>query len=88
MTGNEFKTARKTRLKYSQADLAIAMQTPKRTLQDIEAQGDQQIRGIYAACIELLIWKDQVTMQGIIEAVDRDLARRYPAGIPATAERP
>ncbi len=60
MTGNEFKLARKLRLKYSQAELAIAMKTSKRTLQDIEAQGDKEIKGVYAVCIELLIWKGVV----------------------------
>lgn len=81
MTGHEFKTARKARLKYSQAELAIAMQTPKRTIQDIEALADQDIRGVYAACIELLIWKDAVVMQGIKEAVEQSLDRQYPNGI-------
>lgn len=81
MTGNEFKLARKLRLKYSQAELAIAMKTSKRTLQDIEAQGDKEIKGVYAVCIELLIWKGVVTMQGIIEKVERDLDNKYPGGI-------
>lgn len=81
MTGSEFKTARKTRLKLSQAELGIAMQTPKRTIQDIEALGDQDVRGVYAACIELLIWKDAVVMQAVIEKVQRDIDRDHPGGI-------
>jgi hypothetical protein len=82
MTGKELKAVRVLRLKYSQAELAIAMQTPKRTLQDLEAMGDQEIRGVYAACIELLVWKDDVLMKGIKEKIDIDLAKRYPDGIP------
>lgn len=86
MTGKEFKTARITRLKYTQSELAIAMDTPKRTIQDIESL-DMPIRGVYAVCIELLIWKDAVVMQAIKEKVEVDLARQYPHGItsgPAT----
>jgi hypothetical protein len=62
------------------------MQTPKRTIQDLEAAGDQEIRGVYAVCIQLLIWKDAITMQGIIEAVNRSIARDYPRGIPSVPE--
>jgi DNA-binding XRE family transcriptional regulator len=78
MTGNEFKTARKTRLKYSQEELGIATKTHKRTIQDIEKS--DEVKGVWETVIELLIWKDHVTMQGIKEAVEIDLARRYPHG--------
>ena len=82
MTGNEFKLARKLRLKYTQAELAIAMKTSKRTLQDIEAQGDIENGRRYSVCIDLLtIWKGIITMQGIIEKVERDLDNKYPGGI-------
>ena len=81
MTGNQFKTARKSRLKYSQAELAIAMQTPKRTIQDIEAMGDSEIRGVYAVCIELLCEKDRWVM-GEIKRDNQDwLDKTYPNGI-------
>jgi len=83
MTGNEFKTARKTRLKYSQAELATAMQTPKRTIQDLEALADQQVRGVYAVCIELLIERDKWVMGSIAAKMDRDIDARFPNGIPA-----
>lgn len=81
MTGNEFKTARKTRLKYSQAELATAMETPKRTIQDIEAMGPAEIRGVYKVCIELLIWKSRLDMQTIKENIERDLDQQFPNGI-------
>lgn len=81
MTGKEFKSARILRLKYSQAELATAMETPKRTIQDIEAMDDKEIRGVYAVCIELLIWKDHVVMQGIKENIERDLDQQFPNGI-------
>lgn len=81
MTGNEFKTARKTRLKVSQAELASLMQTPKRTIQDIEALGEQPVRGVYAVCIELLIQRDRWVMQAVIEKVTADIDRLYPNGI-------
>lgn len=87
MTGNEFKAARKTCLKYSQEELAVAMETHKRVIQDVEAKGDEEIRGIYKVCIELLIWKDRVTMQGIIEAVDQAIKRDYPHGFQSVAVR-
>lgn len=81
MTGKEFKTARTARLKYTQSELAIAMDTPKRTIQDLESLDDAQIRGVYAVCIELLIWRDAVVMQGIKEKVEIDIARQFPHGI-------
>ena len=81
MTGSELKRARKECLKVSQAELAALMETPKRTIQDIEARGDQPVRGCYKRLLELLIWRDRVIMQAIIEKVDRDIARDFPNGI-------
>lgn len=86
MTGIEFKTARKECLKVSQAELAALMETPKRTIQDIEALGDQPVRGCYKRLLELLIERDRWVMQAVIEKVDRDIARAYPNGIPSAVE--
>lgn len=81
MTGEEFKSARKVRLKVSQADLGRLMRTPLRTIQDIEAQGDRPVRGVYSVCLRLLIERDQWVMQAISDKIARDLDRRYPNGI-------
>jgi len=80
MTGHEFKTARKSRLKYSQSELATAMQTPKRTIQDLEALADQDVRGVYAVCIELLITKSEYDMEYIRERLNWDVQNRFPNG--------
>jgi hypothetical protein len=82
MTSNEFKTTRILRLKVNQRELATLMATPLRTIQDIEAQGDSDIRGVYAVCIRLLAERHQWVMQAVIESVDAKIARAYPNGIP------
>lgn len=83
MTGREFKNARISRLKIGQTELATLMQTPRRTIQDIEATGDHEIMGIYAVCICLLIERDRWIMQGITDKVAADIARQFPGGIPS-----
>lgn len=85
MNGNEFKTARKTRLKYSQAELGTATKTSKRTIQDIEKS--DEVKGVWETVIELLIWKDRVTMQGIKEAVELAIDRDHPNGFQSAPER-
>jgi len=87
MTGYEFKLARIKRLKVSQAELALLMQTPKRTLQDIEAQHDDQIRGVYAVCIELLIQRDKWATEAVIARVTADIASNHPNGIQSVVDR-
>jgi predicted XRE-type DNA-binding protein len=72
MTGNEFKIARKQCLKVSQSKLSELMKTPKRTIQDFEAKGDDQIRGVYEVCIYLLmhITKNADQQKKVAQAMD------------------
>lgn len=89
MTGNEFKTARITCLSVSQAELGRLMDnTSRRTIQDIEALGDRPVRGVYSACLRLLIERHRWAMQETLKAVDAKIARDYPNGIPGSPEVP
>ncbi|NVO00926.1 MAG: hypothetical protein HXX17_16540 [Geobacteraceae bacterium] len=87
MTGKQFKLIRKTSLKYSQAELATAMESHKSIIRDIEAKGDEEIRGVYKVCIELLVWKGRLDMQQIKENIERDLDQQFPNGIPSAGVR-
>lgn len=84
MTGKEFKLIRESRLKYSQAELGIAMKTPKRTIQDLEAS--DEVRGVYEVCVELLVFKAEYDMTQIRKNLDVQITSQYPHGIPSIAD--
>ena len=75
------KAARKA-LKYSQSELACALDTPKRTIQDWEG-GKCRLPGVLGVAMGLLREKDEAVMTWIAEKIKRDLARDYPQGIPS-----
>ena len=71
MTSEELKAARKA-LKYSQAELACALDTPKRTIQDWEG-GKCRLPGVLGVAMGLLREKDEAVMTWIAEKIKRDL---------------
>lgn len=81
MTSEELKAARKA-LKYSQAELACALDTPKRTIQDWEG-GKCRLPGVIGVAMGLLREKDEAVMTWIAEKIKRDLARDHPQEIPS-----
>lgn len=81
MTGTEFKAARKTCLKMSQQELSEVMDTPKRTIQDIEACRDKPIRGVYRVCIGLLVARDAWSTKAVLAGIERSIDREFPQGI-------
>lgn len=79
MTSEGLKAARKA-LGCSQSELAEAIRTPKRTIQDWEA-GKCRLPGIVGVTMELLLQKDRWIMQGIRELVQLSIAQHHPGGI-------
>jgi hypothetical protein len=57
--------------------------TPRRTIQDIEALRDRPVRGVYAACLRLLIERQRWAMAETLKSVDAKIARDFPDGIPS-----
>lgn len=84
MTSEELKAARIT-LKYSQAELAEALATPKRTVQDWE-RGKCRMPGVVAVAVGLLQEKDRWVMATIREQVAQRLDREWPRGIVSAAD--
>lgn len=79
--GDELKAARK-RLKLSQAELAILLKTPARTLQDWEA-GRRRVPGIALVAVVLLQERDERVMASIKAQIEERLDREFPHGIPS-----
>ena len=79
MTSEELKAARKA-LKYSQAELACALDTPKRTIQDWEG-GKCRLPGMIGVAMGLLREKDEAVMTWIAEKIKRDMERDQSQGI-------
>ena len=79
MTSEELKASRKA-LKYSQAELACALDTPKRTIQDWEG-GKCRLPGVIGVAMGLLREKDEAVMTWIAEKIKRDMERDQSQGI-------
>ena len=81
MTNLELISARNT-LKYSQADMSIAIETPKRTIQDWES-GRNRIPGVAKVAVNLLVERSKSFDKVLEKMIDNRISQQFPRGIPS-----
>lgn len=86
VTPEQFAAGR-VALGYGQADLARALKTPLRTVQDWESSKRQKVPGVAAVALGLLIERDARIMAKIKANTAARIAEEYPAGIPSAPDQ-
>lgn len=84
MTKEQLKTVRKS-WRYSQNEMAEALQTPLRTYQDWES-GRGRIPGVICVTLTILKERDEKLTAEIVERCRQRVLQEYPAGIPSEQE--